>query len=115
MGRFERVKTRDHDQRIQRALDTGDYREALLLAHKQQQKRPNDYAVAHNAATVFIDAGGGLKDVGLIDKGIYWFEKRAREIFLPKGPEEAGVLYNLANGYAARLSLRGVQVDLIKL
>jgi len=115
MGQFKRIKTRDHDKRIQRALDSGDYREALRLAHKQQQKRPNDYAVAHNTATVYIDAGEGLKDVGLINKGIGWFEVRTREIFLPRSPEEAGLLYNLANGYAARLGLRRAQVALVKL
>src|SRR2546427_9487135 len=115
MGQSKGVKTRDLGQRIQQALDRGNYREALRLAQNEQQRRPDDYAAAHDTATVYIDAGRGLKDVELINKGVGWFEVRAREIFLPKSPEEAGVLYNLANGYAARLGLRRAQVDLVKL
>ena len=115
MGQSKLVRVRDLHERIHLALDKGDYRGALRLAQREQQKRPDDDSVADLTATAYIDAGDGLKDLRLIDKGIRWFEARERSFVFPRTRVEAAVLYNLANGYAAKLSVRRAEIDLVAL
>lgn len=91
---------------IHRAMDRGQYGQALRLSQALKQKYPDDETVAHNTAIAHIDAGHGLKDIGLVEKGITWFEARTRNVVLPRVPLDAALLYNLANGYSARQALK---------
>ena len=98
-------KSRDRFTRINRAMNENRYQEALSLASDLVKLQPDNENIAYNSAGLYIDAGQGLKDINLINRGIKWFEAYARGLDRPKTRMEIGSLYNLANGHAARQNL----------
>src|SRR2546426_3802963 len=91
---------------IHRAIDQGKHDDALRVTRELQRRFSGDQNVAPNIATALIDVGNGLEDARLVEEGIDWFEANAPKEVLPQTPREAILLYNLANGLAARQRLQ---------
>jgi tetratricopeptide (TPR) repeat protein len=88
------------------ALDRGDYADALVVARAGDAAHPEDSGMQLALAGVYIDAGAELRDSAAIDEGIRRLEAKALNLMAPADEYEAGLLYNLANGYGARQWLR---------
>jgi tetratricopeptide (TPR) repeat protein len=89
-----------------RAFEAGQYADALEAVRAAEAARPHDAPLRLALAGVYIDAGSSLNDLAVINEGMRRLEAKVAGVVTPADEYEAGLVYNLANGYAARQRVR---------
>jgi hypothetical protein len=91
---------------VDRAFEAGRYADALDAVRTAEAAHPHDAPLRLALAGVYIDAGAGLNDLTAINEGVGRLEATVSGVVAPADEYEAGLIYNLANGYAARQQVR---------
>jgi hypothetical protein len=94
-------------------ISEGKYQEALAKFYDCENNYPNDENLQFNKAGLLIDAGSGLKDPVVVQRGVEVGEQNLQDKRYEK--YQITTLYNLANGYSSlfQLSEKGSGIESI--